>query len=230
MESVRKLQYSKYACTHRVSASRPFLYFVHCAKQRLRACQEYQYHQHQPATSNPLTRQRGEGSLKTESHYLKHALPLITLSAVGLSLLDMAQSAQIKNVKDCHLCNLQWLFAELDAHCHPFSFSWDYDCKLLVSPSALFSMLCMTRKLDVKPNSRRARMAFVSLVCSFGGEVQVRRRPPSQAVNVVSRSKKCWKNPPPMLEDSPDHPFLAMNILSASLQKNQDILLAGKSQ
>lgn len=107
MESVPKLQYSKYACTHRVSASRQFLYFVHCAKQRLRACQEYQYHQHQPATSNPLTRQRGQGSLKSGSHYLKHALPLITLSAVGPSLLDMTHSAQIKNVKGCHLCNLQ---------------------------------------------------------------------------------------------------------------------------
>ena len=42
--------------------------------------------------------------------------------------------------------------------------------------------------------------------------------------------KKSWIHPPPMLEASPDHPFLAMNILSASLQKNQDILLAGKSQ
>ena len=38
-------------------------------------------------------------------------------------------------------------------------------------------------------------MAFVSLVCSFGGEVQVRRRPPSQAVNVVSRSKKKLDTP-----------------------------------
>lgn len=50
-------------------------------------------------TSNPLTIQRGHGSLKTKSNYLKHALPLITLSAMGPSLLDMTQTAQIKMSK-----------------------------------------------------------------------------------------------------------------------------------